>query len=395
MSQKNFVAIAARDGADALPDAIEDLDRQLAGRAPVLVCAFAGVRYALDVLQAALESRWSNAQVLSCSSAGEFTPRVDATGSLVLWALAGDFVAHSGFSRDLADDPHGAVAHAIAELPDSVAGHPHRMGLMLLDPFSGRGEEATLLAATLLDRGDPVRLVGGAAGDELAMTRTEVGAAGQVATDAIAIAMLYSVRPLGLGVRHGHSAFSDPITVTRADGNVVYELDGRPAWDVWVERTRTEARTRGIDVDNLPLEDITAFLLTYQGSLAAGQEIKVRSPLGRGDDGSLSFATAIPTGASIRITRGDPDGQIESARQAAADARAQLGEHPPAGALVFDCICRKLILQDRFAIAVRDMSEVLDGAPVGGFETYGEIALDAGDLSGFHNTTTVVLAVPE
>jgi methyl-accepting chemotaxis protein len=33
--------------------------------------------------------------------------------------------------------------------------------------------------------------------------------------------------------------------------------------------------------------------------------------------------------------------------------------------------------------------------PVAGFETYGEIALDVGDMSGFHNTTTVVLAFPE
>ena len=36
----------------------------------------------------------------------------------------------------------------------------------------------------------------------------------------------------------------------------------------------------------------------------------------------------------------------------------------------------------------------LGGVPIAGFETYGEIALDAGDLSGFHNTTTVVLAIP-
>lgn len=40
------------------------------------------------------------------------------------------------------------------------------------------------------------------------------------------------------------------------------------------------------------------------------------------------------------------------------------------------------------------MVEELGGAPLAGFETYGEIALDAGDMSGFHNTTSVVLAFP-
>jgi methyl-accepting chemotaxis protein len=40
------------------------------------------------------------------------------------------------------------------------------------------------------------------------------------------------------------------------------------------------------------------------------------------------------------------------------------------------------------------MVDELGGVPIAGFETYGEIALDAGDMSGFHNTTSVVLAFP-
>ena len=110
-------------------------------------------------------------------------------------------------------------------------------------------------------------------------------------------------------------------------------------------------------------------------------------------DGSLGMACGIPQGAKIRITESVPERQIESARTAAKRARAQLGA-PAAGAIVFDCICRNLILDDRFGQAVAGISEELGGVPLAGFETYGEIALDAGDLSGFHNTTTVVLAFP-
>jgi methyl-accepting chemotaxis protein len=65
-----------------------------------------------------------------------------------------------------------------------------------------------------------------------------------------------------------------------------------------------------------------------------------------------------------------------------------------AGAIVFDCICRNLILGDEFHTAVKGISDELGGAPLAGYETYGEIALAAGDMSGFHNTTTVVLAFP-
>jgi hypothetical protein len=72
--------------------------------------------------------------------------------------------------------------------------------------------------------------------------------------------------------------------------------------------------------------------------------------------------------------------------------RAQLDGARVAGAVVFDCIGRNLILGAHFGDAVRAMSEALGGAPVASFETYGEIALVEGDLSDFHNTTSVVLA---
>ena len=120
----------------------------------------------------------------------------------------------------------------------------------------------------------------------------------------------------------------------------------------------------------------------------------IRAPLSRAADGSLGFACAIPEGAEFCITESVPDAQIESARHAAMQARERAGAKL-AGAIVFDCICRNLILGDRFSDAVDAIGAELGGVPLAGFETYGEIALAAGDMSGFHNTTTVVLAVPE
>ncbi len=63
--------------------------------------------------------------------------------------------------------------------------------------------------------------------------------------------------------------------------------------------------------------------------------------------------------------------------------------------MVFDCICRNLILGDRFVEAIDSIGEELGGVPLGGLETYGEIALQTEEFSGFHNTTTVLLAFPE
>jgi methyl-accepting chemotaxis protein len=164
---------------------------------------------------------------------------------------------------------------------------------------------------------------------------------------------------------------------------------------VWADETRAAAGKLGMDPDALAEDKVIHYLLRYEAGLAAGAEYKIRAPLARAADGSISFACGIPQGAVIRITESEPERQISSARTAARRARAQIGAGASiAGAVVFDCICRNLILNDGFSSAVRAMSEELGDAPLAGFETYGEIALDAGDMSGFHNTTTVVLAFP-
>lgn len=107
----------------------------------------------------------------------------------------------------------------------------------------------------------------------------------------------------------------------------------------------------------------------------------------------MNFACGVVQGAQLHLTQGLPEAQIASARRAAAIAKENLGSDV-AGALVFDCICRNLILGESFKDALDEISTGLGSAPIAGFETYGEIALAAGDLSGFHNTTSVVLAFP-
>lgn len=388
------VVTALGAGSEAIPSVLGELTDGLGGESPVLVCVFAAIEHSLERVLSAASERWPGAVVIGCSSAGEFTEAAEAKQAITGFALAGDFQVRAGFSTGLTDNPERAVSEAAQALPAGVSGYPCRTAILLLDPLSGQGEEATLLAASILENDGPIRLVGGAAGDDLSMQQVSVGVGPQAASDALALAMIYSKRPFGIGVRHGHRTLSGALTVTKAAGNTVHEIDGQPAWDVWREHTREAAAARGIDVDNIDEQSIGGFLLTYEASLASGDEIKVRAPLVRGEDGSLSFATGIPQGAVIRITQSDATAQLDSAREAAELAGAQLEGQPAAGALVFDCICRNLILEKDFHGAVAAMSEALGGVPISGFETYGEIALDVGDMSGFHNTTSVVLAIP-
>ncbi len=391
---KTIVATALATGTEEHINStlITRVDARLEGATPALVMLFASPVHHLGRLTARLKQRWPSATVLGASTAGEFTEKGDAKQSVSLVAVAGDFKVHAGLGVGLAASAEAAVAQAVERLPRAVKGYAHCTGLVLLDPLSGNGEEASLLISDAL--GPDVPLAGGAAGDDLAMAKTFVALDGEAATDAVLVAVVHSHSALGVGVAHGHTAYSGPLTVTRSAGNVVHEVDGRPAWNVWRELTSEHAAAAGYGRELTSAQE-GAFLLRFEAGLALGLGYKIRAPLSRNADGSINFACGIPQGSVIRITQSAPEGQIKSARTAAQRALASLGGRTPAGAVIFDCICRNLILGTRFGSAVQLMSEALGKVPVAGFETYGEIALEVGEMSGFHNTTSVVLAFPE
>jgi hypothetical protein len=393
MKTQIATALASGSANDAAAELGRHVRATLAGAEPKLLIAFGSTSQPLGELAGRLATEFPDAVLIGSSTAGEFTEERDAKGAAALFALAGDYRVFAGIGTGLKANPERAIESAIEGLPHELHGYPHRTAILLLDPLAGNGEEAVLIAASML--GNEVRLAGGAAGDDLQMKATYVACGPRAAQDAVVLALLFSKSPLGVGVCHGHRPLSQPLKVTRAEGNVVWELEGRPAWQVWLENTREKAAASGIDVAAIKKEDEGAYLLRYEAGLAAGTDYKIRAPLSRNADGSIAFACGIAEGSVIRITESEPERQIVSAREAARRARSHLGGKAVAGALVFDCICRNLILGKDFVRAVQSMSDELGHVPIAGFETYGEIALDVGDMSGFHNTTSVVLAFPQ
>jgi methyl-accepting chemotaxis protein len=380
------------DSTDGLSELLARIRGDLEGREPALVFVFASAPHAIGSIAASLARSFPEATVLGSSSSGEFVASAAGKGAIVVVAVAGDFRVHARLARGLSVDAEQAVTNALAGAPEPDAAYPYRTAVLLLDALSGRGEEAALLTAAML--GPDVKLAGGAAADDLKMVETTVALGGDAASDAMVVAIIASQQPLGVGVSHGHSALSGPLRVTRAEGATLHELDGRPAWDVWRDETRQHAASIGVDVDSLSAADEGALLLRYEVGLSTGQgPLKIRAPLAR-REGSLQLACGVAEGASLRITESTPARQIQSAGEAARRAREGLGGGQVAGAVVFDCVCRALILGEHFAQAVGAIAHELGDVPIGGLETYGEIAMNEGDMSGFHNTTSVVLAFP-
>jgi methyl-accepting chemotaxis protein len=365
-------------------------------RQPQFGIVFASSKYNYNDVLRGVRSVAGTAQIIGCSSAGEFTEESVTKESVACAFLNSEnHKFFTGLGSGIRHDQKHAIEQASLAFPKEVPGFPSLCTIMLIDGLAGVGEDMCNAAASVM--GSQMRFVGGAAGDDLKLTQTSVFHDNQSSSDSVALALVASKKPMFIGVRHGHSGLSSELKITKSNGSVVQELEGKPAFAVWKDHTRARAKEKGMDVDALKTpSEIGNFLLQYEAGVLQGTEYKLRAPLSVNADGSLNFVCTMKEGTSIKIME-TPNRyyQIASAKTAAETAFEAAKGAKLAGAIVFDCVCRGAILDKDYYKSVDEIKKVVGNIPLIGFATYGEIAMDPGQLFGFHNTTTVVLLIPE
>jgi methyl-accepting chemotaxis protein len=333
------------------------------------------------------------AQIVGATTAGELTEIGLSHGSVALMLVSSDASgATVAFSEQLSADPLAAASALTLGVPEAKKAaaqrdRRHLTTVLLTDGLCGAGEK---LVVDLHGLGQgSFQIVGGAAGDEGKFQATSVGANGRSATNAAAAMHVLSASPWGVGVNHGLRSTTTQMRVTKAQGNVVQEIDGQPAFKVY-ERHAAE---RGV---KLNAAEATPYMVSNQLGIHFFQDIaRSRAPLSVGEDLSLTCAAEIPKGSMVSILDGDPVSMVDAARSAAEEAKQHLDGKKAAGVLLFDCVCRGMILKDGFDKEIEAVRSVFGSVPITGFLTYGEIARYPGKLNGWHNATAVVVAIPE
>lgn len=229
---------------------------------------------------------------------------------------------------------------------------------------------------------------GGAAADGGAFKETFLFHGDKVYRDAVVAAEVLSEKPIGIGVCHGWCPSKFSKKATKVQGNVLMELDGKPAFNIYEEYAKAVKFS-------LTKENASSFMMNNElGIMLPNNEVKVRAPLKVNPDGSIVLATEIPEQATVSIVEGKRDSLLAAAKTATENAMAGLQGGKAAGVIVFDCIARKVCLQQDFDKEVEVIKRIAGDVPIIGFNTYGEIARVKGQLSGFHNTTDVVCVLP-
>lgn len=236
-----------------------------------------------------------------------------------------------------------------------------------------------------------VTTTGGLAGDGARFEKTLVGHNEQPGSGRIIAVGLYGNDiQVGYGSVGGWDTFGARRKVTKSDSNVLYELDGKSALELYKTYLGDKAK------------DLPGSALLFPLSITTDEESKpvVRTILSIDEEAqSMTFAGDIPEGATAQLMKANFDKLIDGAYEAAESGKVTIdksGKEPDIAILV-SCVGRKLVLDQRVDEEVESVIEIIgDNVPTTGFYSYGELSPFAGFSScRLHNQTMTITLLGE
>ncbi len=334
-----------------------------------------------------LKALCPEASIVGCSTGGQILEND------VVDNIAGVAMRFDATKTRLAYEAVGSAAdsRACGRLIGERLQAPDLAGIFVLsDGLNVNGSE--LVAGITEVVGHDVSLTGGLAGDGDQFQETLVGADCAPRSHMIAgIGFYGSAIRIGHGSAGGWDVFGPRRRITRSQGNVLFELDGEAALDLY-------ERYLGDEASSLPGSGLL-FPLQIQNPDRPDHEI-VRTILTIDrEKRSMTFAGDVPKGWGAQLMRGTFHRLAEGAADAARQARRGLADSQDRNGVAFliSCIGRRLLMGQRAAEEVEAA-----GAELGsrlrqlGFYSYGEIAPHAvSGICELHNQTMTVTAITE
>lgn len=374
---------AADAGSAAATAALAGLDGNPAG----LVIVYASIRYDLSELLAAVRAVTGDVPLVGATTAGqfadgEFFPAGSAVSVLVLGAGVYRFGVASlgGISTDTTAAGHELARRAV----DAAGPEPAPFGALMVLADGMAGDMQGLLTGIYRVTGARIPVVGGSAADDRTFSGSFVLHDGEAIRDGAVAVWIGADRPLQVVSGHGWRAQGLPMLITSVDGQVVREIDGRPAVDVYRESIRAghpASAPEGAHPDWFTAHSFG--LIEPDGTqLIRGGFVD--------DDGNLRTFTPLPEYCAVQIVSADQDDLLDVSDTVVRDALR--GVDDPAVMLTFSCIARMDVLGARDHEESARLHKAAAPVSTFGFYTYGEFARSTG-VAGYHNATITALAL--
>ena len=333
-----------------------------------------------------LRAMYPETRLVACSTAGEIADTEVLDDSIVCTGIAFEHsrVAVSAVLLREADSDVERGELLVARLPQEGLVHL----LVLSDGLKVNGSALVAGIVARLPRG--VAVTGGLSGDGARFQRTAVCLDGPEPSEQIAAIGLYGSRlRVGMGSMGGWDPFGPERRITRSVGNVLHELDGEPALDLY-------KRYLGDHSASLPASGLL-FPLAIRGDGAEDRPV-VRTILAVDEAArTLTFAGDVPVGHRAQLMRASVERLVDGATGAARISRGETLSDSPDLALLISCVGRKLVLKQRVEEEVEAVREILGSrTTLTGFYSYGEISpFTPAARCELHNQTMTITTLSE
>ncbi|PCI58399.1 MAG: diguanylate phosphodiesterase [Gammaproteobacteria bacterium] len=222
-----------------------------------------------------------------------------------------------------------------------------------------------------------VILAGGNAGDNFEFNKTFVIKGNKIFDDGVVLASLTSHN---LVVFNQYTLEWTPVgremLITKADKNIIYEIDNKPIVDVFSYYLGADA------VKNIPKDTIEFPLIKVEGGISIA-----RSMVGETTDGGFIFAGHLKEGDKVKFAIGNFDDVIVNAQK----FQLKLTKKPIEATYIYSCSVRDLFLKEHLNY---EFGLIEDIAPTSGFFTYGEY-FHTKEKTQLLNISTTALSLSE
>ncbi|MCP4446586.1 MAG: hypothetical protein GY811_14760 [Myxococcales bacterium] len=334
-----------------------------------------------------LRKAYPTSQVLGCSTAGEIADTAVTDESLSVAITRFEHTQLRSTAAKVSDasqsyDSGKQIAAKLAASPGL------RAILVLSEGLLVNGSELIRGMNDVLD--ESVLVTGGLAGDGDRFESTWVMWGAKISSGMVAAVGLYGDHVMvSHGSKGGWDAFGPERQVTRSEGNVLLELDGKPALPLYKAYLGDKA-------SELPSSGLLFPLAIRESSLS--DKSLVRTLLAVDEESqSMTFAGDIPVDWSAQLMKADFSklvGGAEDAAKMVEETGAFAGkEHL---AIAISCVGRRLVLGSRVEDEVEVVRDILPSATqLVGFYSYGELSPFASGKCDLHNQTMTLTVVSE
>jgi hypothetical protein len=361
------------------------------------VFAFGSIGYDQHSLVRAVREITGGAPLTGCSAEGTINgdDADESNFSVVVTAISSDELHWmNGLAAGLRADPRDAGKRVAQDLLPHLSAEtiglfvfPDGVSLSLEHFFAGL--EGTLSSERFLP------MWGGGAGNNYIFGEpTYQYCDDEVVSDGVSYALLSGRARASWALSHSLIPIGGERKVTRSQGNVIYEIDGKPATEVLNEYLPEGALADERDWSRYAY---SLALTSKAPSYMKDEEYIVRGvPQLNLTDGSVTVQTEFTEGTSVWFTSLDKEKITAGLDRMAAQIKEQLGGAQPKLVFQFECSTRGKLMfreQEKLQLLKRLRQSVNPDVPWAGFYTEGRELGPVEKHNDPHLLTSVVLAL--